>query len=544
MKAVLTPVPVVAHRARRSHAVRRNFWRLVVVLGFLFGAGSLVFCASNRIYNEPFRPQFHFTPRRNWMNDPNGLVYYQGEYHLFFQYNPFGNEWGHMSWGHAVSRDLVHWQQLPVAIPEQNGEMIFSGSAVVDWRNSSGFCKSSGHGYDSCLVAIYTGYNGAIQDQNAAYSNDRGRTWTQYSGNPVINLHRANFRDPKVFWYQPGHKWVMATVLSAQHKVRLFSSTDLKHWTTLSDFGPEGAVGGVWECPDLFRLPVENERGQSRWVLSVNLNPGGVAGGSGDQYFVGSFNGTKFVDENPGNEVLWADYGKDFYASTSFSDIPPSDARRIWMGWLDSWEYAARVPTSPWRGVQSIPRVLSLRRFPQGIRLVQEPVSKIKVLRGRHVAIQDQDIVAANRILRSRKVRGDTLEIEAAIEPEQARSFGLEVRKSASDQTTIGIDRAKSELFVDRTYSGDTRFDPKFPGRQTAPLKLARGKAVELHIFVDRCSVEVFANNGERVISDLVFPSPGGQRVELFSVGGDAKVQKLDIWSLRPAWRKWDGSAE
>jgi fructan beta-fructosidase len=537
MKTILNEIRAATGCRSRGQAERLNFWYLLFVLAFLFGGGR-VFSASRRPYDEAFRPQFHFSPRRNWMNDPNGLVYYKGEYHLFFQYNPFGNEWGHMSWGHAVSRDLVHWTQLPGAIPEQNGIMIFSGSAVVDWHNSSGFCKSSGHGDESCLVAIYTGYNGKIQDQNVAYSNDRGRAWTQYSGNPVINLHRANFRDPKVFWYEPGHKWVMVTVLSAQHKVRMFSSTDLKHWSTLSDFGPEGAVRGVWECPDLFKLPVENEPGQSRWVLSVNLNPGGVAGGSGDQYFIGRFDGTRFVNESSGNEMLWADYGKDFYASTSFSDLPRSDDYRIWMGWLDNWEYAARVPTSPWRGVQSIPRILKLRRFPEGIRLVQEPVSEIKILRGRHMVIRNQDIVVANRILRSKAVRGDTLEIDAAIEPGHAGSFGLAVRKSASEHTTIGIDRTKSELYVDRTHSGDKRFDPKFPGRQAAPLNLAQSKPVELHIFVDRCSVEVFADNGETVITDLIFPSPDSQGVELFSARGRSKVQKLDIWSLKSAWSK------
>ncbi|MEJ2006807.1 MAG: glycoside hydrolase family 32 protein [Acidobacteriota bacterium] len=514
---------------------RGKLWCAMLLMGLLICKWSVASLAGNSAYDEPFRPQFHFTPRKNWMNDPNGLVYYKGEYHLFFQYNPFGNEWGHMSWGHTVSRDLVHWRQLPVAIPEAHRVMIFSGSAVVDWHNSSGFCKGSTPGDDSCLVAIYAGYTGKIQDQNVAYSNDRGRTWTKYSGNPVINLHLANFRDPKVFWYQPGHKWVMVTVLSAEHKVRLFSSTDLKHWTALSDFGPEGAVGGAWECPDLFKLPVENEPGQSRWVLSINLNPGGVAGGSGNQYFVGEFNGTKFVDQNPGSKVLWADYGKDFYASTSFADIPSSDGRRIWMGWLGNWEYAARVPTSPWRGIQSIPRVLKLRRFPQGIRLVQEPVEELKVLRGRHVAIEDQSIEAANRTLQSKKVRGDTLEIEATIRPGQARSFGLEIRKGPSEETTIGIDRAKSELFVDRTHSGDTTFDPKFPGRQTAPLSLANGKAVELHIFVDRCSVEVFADHGKRVISDLIFPSLASHGIELFSKGGEAKIVKLDVWNLKSA---------
>jgi fructan beta-fructosidase len=492
--------------------------------------------AGGGAYSQAFRPQFHFTPLKNWMNDPNGLVYYKGEYDLFFQYNPFGNEWGHMSWGHAVSWDMVHWKQLPVAIHEANGTMIFSGSAVVDRHNSSGFCKRSNAGDDSCLIAIYAGYTGKRQNQNVAYSNDRGRTWTKYSHNPVIDLHLANFRDPKVFWYEPGHKWIMVTALSAEHKVRLFGSIDMKHWTPLSNFGPEAAIGGAWECPDLFKLPIENEPGQSRWVLSVNLNPGGVARGSGNQYFVGGFDGTRFVDDNPANKTLWADYGKDFYASTSFSDIPPADGRRIWIGWLGNWEYAAHVPTSPWRGIQSIPRVLKLRRFSQGIRLIQEPIAELRALRGRHVAIEDQSIAAANRILQSKKVRGDTLEIEASIAPGGATQFGLQVRKGASEETTIGVDRAKSELFVDRTRSGDTGFDSKFPGRQIAPLNIVKGQPVQLHIFVDRCSVEVFADHGERVVSDLVFPSLSSEGIELYSSGGEAKIVKLDIWNLKSAW--------
>lgn len=472
------------------------------------------------------------------MNDPNGLVYYKGEYHLFYQYNPFGDEWGHMSWGHAVSRDLVHWQHLPVAIPEANGVMIFSGSTVVDWNNSSGLCKSSDPGDHSCLVAVYSGYTGKEQNQNLAYSNDRGRTWSRYSGNPVIDLHLADFRDPKVFWDEPRRRWVMVTALSPQHKIRFFDSTDLKHWTALSDFGPAGAVGGAWECPDLFQLPVEGEPGETRWVLSVNINPGGVAGGSGDQYFIGQFDGTRFTNENASSQALWADYGKDFYASTSFSDIPPTDGRRIWMGWLDDWEYAARVPTSLWRGQQSIPRALKLRKTPEGIRLIQEPVAELQELRGRHVTVENQSTEAADGLLQSKGVRGDTLEIEAEIDPGTATEFGFKVRKGPSEETAIGVDRVKSRLFVDRTRSGDTDFDPKFPGHQAAPLDLVSGTMVKLHIFVDRCSVEVFANDGEAVISDLVFPSLASQGIELYSRGGTARVVKLDVWNLKPAWHK------
>ena len=492
---------------------------------------------SAATYDEPYRPQFHFTPAKNWMNDPNGLVYYKGEYHLFYQYNPLGDEWGHMSWGHAVSRDLVHWRHLPVALREENGIMIFSGSAVVDRQNSSGFCATTGPDDRSCLVAIYTGHTSTRQTQNLAYSNDNGRTWTRYAANPVIDLHRRDFRDPKVFWHEASRKWVMVAALPPEHQVRLFGSPDLRHWTALSTFGPAGATGGVWECPDIFPLPVGGEPGQARWVLSVNVNPGGVAGGSADQYFVGQFDGTTFVNENPAGQVLWADYGKDFYASTSFSDLPPADGRRIWMGWLDNWEYAAQVPTSSWRGAQSIPRVLKLKRYREGLRLVQEPVRELQALRGRETILKDQGTGAANRWLESSEVRGDTLEIEAEIDPGHCAEFGLEVRKGKGEETVIGINRRKSELFVDRTHSGTTAFNPEFPGRHVAPLDLTGGKNVKLHVFVDRSSVEVFANDGATVISDRIFPSRESQGLVFYSRDGEARIVELRIWSLRSAWR-------
>ena len=329
---------------------------------------------------EALRPRFHFTPARNFMNDPNGLVFYKGEYHLFYQHNPFGQAWGHMSWGHAVSRDMLHWEHLPVALREEDGVMIFSGSAVVDWNNTSGFCEPVGDDR-SCLVAIYTGHGRGKQTQNLAFSNDRGRTWTKYASNPVVDLGLRDFRDPKVFWHAPTSRWVMVTVLADQHKVRFFGSPDLKRWEVLSDFGPAGATGGVWECPDLFALPVDDKPDETRWILDVDINPGGVAGGSGGQYFIGSFDGTRFVNENPPATTLWADYGKDFYASLSFSDIPPADGRRIWMGWISNWQYANEEPTVIWRGAQSMPRALALRRLPDGVRLVQQPVTELRSLR-------------------------------------------------------------------------------------------------------------------------------------------------------------------
>src|SRR5262245_12289899 len=284
-------------------------------------------------YQEVFRPQFHFTPPTNFMNDPNGFVYYQGEYHLFYQHNPYGKTWGHMSWGHAVSPDLIHWRHLPIALFEENEIMVFSGSAVVDWKNSSGLCKNPDPADRSCLVSFYTGHGRGKQTQNIGYSNDRGRTWTKFSGNPAIDINSKGFRDPKVFWHEPSRKWIMITVLAGEHKVRFYGLTDLKKWSALSDFGPAGATGGAWECPDLFELSIDPGQHESRWVLIVNIYPGGVTGGSGGQYFIGKFDGTRFTNDNPDSQKLWVDHGKDFYAAVSWSDIPVSDGRRLCLGW-------------------------------------------------------------------------------------------------------------------------------------------------------------------------------------------------------------------
>ncbi|WP_405535842.1 GH32 C-terminal domain-containing protein [Streptomyces sp. NBC_00075] len=252
-------------------------------------------------YSETYRPQFHFTPEKNWMNDPNGLVYYQGEYHLFYQYNPNGNSWGDMSWGHAVSTDLVHWTELPLALSYDDNEMVFSGSAVVDRDNTTGFGTTE----NPAMVAIYTSHNSTtgIQAQSLAYSTDRGRTWTKYQGSPVLDIGSRDFRDPKVQWYAPTNSWLMTVSMSAEHKVRFYSSKNLKDWQLQSEFGPAGATGGVWECPDLFPLAVDGDETKTKWVLVVNINPGGIAGGSAAQYFVGDFDGTRFTAEDKGPYV-------------------------------------------------------------------------------------------------------------------------------------------------------------------------------------------------------------------------------------------------
>lgn len=497
--------------------------RLVSIAGVLALCGGGLIAAMQGAsrtsrYDEPLRPQIHFTPASNFMNDPNGLVYFDGEYHLFYQHNPFGTRWGHMSWGHAVSRDLLHWEHLPVALREEDGIMIFSGSAVVDWRDTSGLC-----GGTPCLVAIYTGHTKDRQTQNIAFSTDRGRTWTKYRGNPVVDLALKDFRDPKVFWHEDTKRWVMVTVLPDQHKVRLFGSPDLKRWEALSDFGPAGAIDGVWECPDLFPLEVESEPGVTRWVLDVDLNPGGVAGGSGGQYFVGRFDGRTFLNDAPANETLWADYGKDFYATISFSDIPSTDARRIWMAWISNWQYANETPTSPWRGAQSIPRELMLRRTPQGLRLVQRPVRELTDLRDGTPAVG----VGPGTLLPA--AADITLEIATG-----AEAAGLRLFNETGEEVVIGAGGPPPEVFVDRRRSRATPFHKDYPGRHAGPVRTADGR-VRLRVIVDRSIVEVFAQEGETVITERFFPARPLTRIE--PLNGQRIVGPVTMWRLRSVWR-------
>src|SRR5579864_1449161 len=487
-------------------------------------------------YDEPWRPQFHFTPPKNFMNDPNGLVYYQGEYHLFYQYNPQGTEWGHMSWGHAVSTDMLHWQNLPVAIPEVPGQyMIYSGSAVVDWHNASGLC-SGGSADPSCLIAIYTSAARDSQRQHLAYSNDRGRTWTNYAANPIADLRQPDFRDPKVFWYEAQKKWVMVAVLADERKAVFFDSRNLKNWAFRSSFEVANNDKGQWECPDLLELPVDGNPNNKKWVLIVNRNPGAPAGGTGTRYFVGSFDGTRFTNETQEGQELWADYGKDFYATNSFSDLPANDHRRIWIGWISNWQYANREPTAAWRGAQSLPRELSLAQFSDGIRLVQKPIAEMKLLRERELLqLSDVTVPVAMEAMRRANVRGNTIEIEAEIAPEDAKEMGFRLRKGGTEETVLGVTPATREVFVDRTRSGQVTFAPEFPGRHNAVLR--QSSRVELHLFLDRSSVEVFVNDGEEILTDRIYPSPGSDGIELYSDGRKGKVLSLTIWKLRSVWR-------
>lgn len=465
------------------------------------------------------RPCYHFTPPTNWMNDPNGLVYHAGEYHLFYQHHPDSLVWGPMHWGHAVSPDLVQWRQLPIALyPDEQG-MIFSGSAVVEGPNTT-------------LVAIFTHHGPDSESQSLAYSSDNGRTWQKHPDNPVLRAPEniRDFRDPKVFWYggDDGH-WVMA--LAAGKAIYFYTSPDLREWQASGMFGPGyGAMGGVWETPDLFPLPVDGGP-EIRWVLTVSVGDGGPAGGSGTQQFVGQFDGRTFTPDNPPTTILWADFGPDYYAPQSWNNEP--HGRRLMIAWLSNWQYALLTPATTWRGMFSLPRELSLTRTEEGIRLRQRPLPALATLRGQHHYWQDVTITPGDNLLAA--LSGDSLEIEAEFAlTAPTGCFGICVCVGENEQTRIGYDRQQDRLFLDRTHSGQTDFHDQFARVYTAAIAPVLD-SLRLHIFVDRYSVEVFANDGLVVLSATIFPSEQSRGLALFTVGGPTHLRSLDIYHLRPA---------
>lgn len=486
---------------------------------------------------ELFRPAYHYSPARNWMNDPNGLVWFDGEYHLFYQYNPDGTDWGNMSWGHAVSPDLVRWVELPVAIPyTEGGEHVFSGSVVVDHRNTSGL------GLDGApaMVAVYTAHDPASgrQAQALAVSHDRGRTWSRYAGNPVLDLGSTSFRDPKVFWHGPGGHWVMVVAKADERVVQLYASDDLLSWRYLSSFGPAGATAGVWECPDLFPLPVEGEDAGTAWVLVVSVGDGAVAGGSGVQYFVGDFDGTTFTlceedlaagrGEDRVVATRWLDFGADYYASVSFGDTP--DGERVLIGWMSNWAYAAATPTTDFRGAMSVPRVHRLVRVDGRLWLVQEPVPALGSLRTDSSRYERMELKGGEQELLEHP-DGEHLEVCASFTPGTATRFGIRLRGVEGEETEVGYDTSEGSLYVDRTKSGQVDLHPTFPGLHRAPLSLHDGRVI-IRLLVDVASVEVFGGIGEAVITDQIFPSPGSRRVELFAEHGTVQVDELSLTSL------------
>ncbi|WEQ51124.1 glycoside hydrolase family 32 protein [Komagataeibacter oboediens] len=493
-----------------------------------------------------WRPLLHYTPRRNWMNDPNGPFFYKGVYHLFYQYNPLGEEWGNMSWGHATSPDLLHWHEHDVAVPFSDTKDIFSGTVVVDTHNTSGLGTTD----NPPLVALYTSVfkenaprPAGVQAQSLAYSLDDGRTWQPYGKDPVLTLSpdSLHFRDPSVFWYAPGGYWVMTAVVANEQMVKLYKSTNLTEWTFLSDFGPTGFVHPdmLWEMPSLFPLPLDGNPAQQKWILMLGINPWSIAGGSGSMYFVGSFDGTTFHAEGlppDGSDPAaydWLDYGADHYAALVFSGLPESAP--ITIGWMSNWDYAAQMPTSPWKGQMTLPMTMALRTIggrPQ-LCLTPEKHYTTLVANDRPALSFDGLRLSSERHLLPDHARGQVLDIDMSMHIQDADRAGLFVRATADGQigTCIVYDMKKHELIVDRSRSGLTDFSPKFSPEHAVSMPAPNGE-ISLHVIIDRNSVEVLSRNGSIVITDLIFPPVEADRIIAFSENGMTEFRHMKITRL------------
>ncbi|WP_456101999.1 DUF4980 domain-containing protein [Phocaeicola plebeius] len=472
---------------------------------------------------ESFRPVYHHTPAYGWMNDPNGMFYKDGLYHLYFQYNPYGSVWGNMHWGHSTSTDLMHWKFEGCAIVPDAWGAIFSGSCVVDHENTAGFGKEA-------VVAFYTSAKstpwGDIQMQSMAYSLDNGKTFTKYEGNPILTSSEKDFRDPKVFWYAPGKHWVM--ILAVGQHMEIYSSVNLKEWKKESEFGAmQGAHGGVWECPDLVEIPVEGTR-EKKWVLICNLNPGGPFGGSAAQYFVGSFDGKKFVNESP-TQTKWMDWGKDNYATVTWNNAP--DGRCIALGWMSNWQYANNVPTRQYRSANTLARDLTLYREGQELYLKSTPSVEVKKARGKKVSIPSFKVSEKHEIVNLFEEKQGAYEVEIVIQNAGASKIDFCLLNDKGEKVSMYYDLNRKQFVMDRSESGTVDFSKDFPAVTVAPVNV--DKELTLRLFVDRSSIEAFGEDGKFVMTNLVFPSQPYVKMCFEADKNGYAVKALNVYKLQ-----------
>lgn len=516
---------------------------------------SNTFDTTNTDY---YRPSYHFTPLYGWMNDPNGMVYKDGEYHLYFQYNPYGSKWGNMHWGHAVSKDLVHWEHLDPAIARDPVGHIFSGSSVIDKKNTAGFGKDA-------IIAIYTN-NSVNHDevQCIAYSNDNGRTFTKYEGNPVLTPFDGlkDFRDPKVFWYEKGKCWYM--IVSADKEMRLYKSKNLKKWNYVSAFGKGiGQQPCQYECPDFFQLPVNGDKKKMKWVMTMNINPGCWFGGSATEYFVGDFDGKKFTCPDA-NEVKWLDWGKDHYATVTFSN---TGDRVLGITWMSNWQYANLTPFKQNRGANGLPRELKLYEKNGKYYISEDVAPEVYALRKDTKNVADASVAGEKMLAGVAANMEGAFEIEADVTPDANGIAGIEISNNKRERTLIYFDMKQGKVVMDRTESGLTNFgkqavphdielawdkqlaaEGKQPARITnsinykndfalatwAPLSLCEDgkKTYHVDIFVDKSSVELFVDGGRIAMTNLVFPVAPYENVKLYTQGGKAEFKNLKVHKL------------
>ena len=516
---------------------------------------SNTFDTTNTDY---YRPSYHFTPLYGWMNDPNGMVYKDGEYHLYFQYNPYGSKWGNMHWGHAVSKDLVHWEHLDPAIARDPVGHIFSGSSVIDKKNTAGFGKDA-------IIAIYTN-NSVNHDevQCIAYSNDNGRTFTKYEGNPVLTPFDGlkDFRDPKVFWYEKGKCWYM--IVSADKETRFYKSKNLKKWTYVSAFGKGlGQQPCQYECPDFFQLPVNGDKKKMKWVMTMNINPGCWFGGSATEYFVGDFDGKKFTCPDA-HDVKWLDWGKDHYATVTFSN---TGDRVLGITWMSNWQYANLTPFKQNRGANGLPRELKLYEKNGKYYISEDVAPEVYALRKDTKNVADASVVGEKMLAGVAANMEGAFEIEADVTPDANGIAGIEISNNKRERTLIYFDMKQGKVVMDRTESGLTDFgkqavphdielawdkqlaaEGKQPARITnsinykndfalatwAPLSLCEDgrKTYHVDIFVDKSSVELFVDGGRIAMTNLVFPVAPYENVKLYTQGGKAEFKNLKVHKL------------
>lgn len=430
---------------------------------------SDTFDTANR---EKYRPVYHHTPAWGWMNDPNGMFYKDGVWHLYFQYNPYGSQWENMTWGHSTSTDLIHWTFQGAPIEADVWGTIFSGSAVVDHNNTAGFGKGA-------VVAMYTSA-GENQTQSIAYSNDNGQTFTKYDGNPVLTSNTPDYRDPHVFWNEDIKRWNM--IMAEGQHMDIYSSADLKEWKLESQFGAEyGNHGGVWECPDLMKMKVRGTD-QYKWMLLCNINPGGPFGGSATQYFVGQFDGHKFTCESAPEVTKWMDYGKDHYATVTFDNAP--DGRRVAMAWMSNWQYANQVPTMQFRSANSVPRDLDLYEY-QG---------------QTYCGVTPSPELAAARPKKATKTLTEACEMVVTLKGNAT----ITLANDKGEQVVMTYDEKSRTFAMDRTKSGQKEFSDDFAALTVAPV---HGKMSQLRLFIDRSSIEAFDADGKMAMTNLVFPT-------------------------------------
>ena len=497
--------------------------------------------ADIAIEEELYRPHFHFTPKQNWINDPNGMFFYNGYYHLYYQYHPEGNKWGPMHWGHAISVDLITWREQPIALyPDELG-YIFSGSAVVDVDNTSGF----GIEGQSPVVAIYTSHDPKkekiesidVETQSIAFSLDEGLTWTKYEGNPVIkNPGIRDFRDPKVIWDTVNNQWILT--LAASQKTMFYTSENLKDWEFASEFGEGiGNHEGVWECPDLFPMVVEGSE-DIKWVHIVSIGSGGTNGGSATQYFVGDFDGKQFTVDTEFEAAMqnqhdfWVDYGKDNYAGVTWANIPNSDGRKIFIGWMSNWQYANEVPTETWRGSMTIARELKLIKE-DTYRLTILPVQEVQNYRTVKFKKERVQIDEGIKLIDSESIDLTRSEINFKIADISDKSFSMEVKNDKGEAVSFGYDKAKRSFYIDRSQAGRTDFSENFGNAISWAPRTSKENKLTAKILLDKTSIELFFDEGKTVMTEIFFPTEPFNVLIAETSDQDLALESIEMHELK-----------